>query len=87
MQAFDALATKLLQGVDADMQMLGGSIFIKLIGHSGQFDLPVDRLVGYAEKRAVGHAKAKAVGGDGRGFHVHSDSASLVEPDGQFLMS
>ena len=50
----------------ADAQMLIHALAVELVGHAGQLDLAVQRLVAHAEQRAVGNAKAEAVGGDGR---------------------
>ena len=54
-------------GIDrfqANTQMLAHARGVKGIGHARQFDLAVQWFVGDTEQRAVGHAKAEAVGGD-----------------------
>ena len=43
------------------------------------FSSPCSRLVGHAEKGAVGDAEAKAVGGDGRALHVDRYGAAEIE--------
>ena len=55
------------------------------VGLAGQLDLAVERLVGDAQQRAVGHAEAIALGGDGRRFHVDRDRARLVEAQRQVV--
>ena len=65
--------------LDADVQVLGNRAFVKAVGLAGQLDLAMQRLVRYAEQRAIGHPEAVTLGGDGGGFHVDGDGAGLVE--------
>ena len=50
-----------------------------MVGHAGQLDLAVQRLVAHAKQGAVGHPKTKAVGGNGGAFHVQRHGAALAE--------
>ena len=68
-----------LDRAHADAQVLVDALAVEVVGHAGQLDLAVQRLVAHAQQRAVGHAEAEAVGGDGRAFHVERDRAALAE--------
>ena len=74
----DALAHD-VDRFQANTQMLADALGIEGVGHAGQFDLAMQRLVGDAEQRAVRHAQAETVGRYGRRFHVHRDGTRLVE--------
>ena len=52
-----------LDGAHADAQVLVYAFAVEVVGHAGEFDLAMQRLVAHAQKRAVGHPKAKAIGG------------------------
>lgn len=64
MQAF-APVLKLLDGGEADAEMFAHGTLVEGIRGAGQFDLAMQRLVGNAEQRAVGHPEAKALRRDG----------------------
>ncbi len=59
--------------------MLGDRPLVEGVGGAGQLDLAMQRLVGDAKQRAVRHAHAEALGGDGRRFHVDGDGARDVD--------
>jgi hypothetical protein len=63
----------------ADAQVLVDALAVEVVGHAGQLDFAVQRLVAHAQQRAVGHAEAEAVGGDGGAFHVQRHRAALAE--------
>lgn len=77
MQALGFLLLEPLQRPQADLEMLADALPVELAGHACELDLAVQRLVGDAQQRAVGHAEAIAVGGDGRRLHVERDGARL----------
>src|SRR6266849_2323667 len=77
MQPFRLLRLELLKRLEANLEMLIDSLPVELAGHAGQLDLSVQRLVRATEQRAVGHAEAKAIGGDGCRLHVKRDGARL----------
>src|SRR5579872_3598724 len=64
---------------DADLQMFGDGPLVEGVRGAGKLDLAVQRLVRDAEQRAIGHAHAEALGGDGRRFHVDGDGARDVD--------
>src|SRR5262245_45506774 len=68
-----------IERLQADLQMLGDGALVKGIGGAGQLDLAVERLVRYAQQRAVGYAQAEALGGDGAAFHIDGDGAREVD--------
>ncbi len=57
--------------------MLADALPVELSRHAGELDLAMQRLVGDAQQRSIGHAKAEAVGGNGGRFHVERDGAGL----------
>ena len=68
-----------LDRAHADAQVLVDALAVELVGHAGQLDLAVQRLVAHAQQGAVGHAEAEAVGRDGGAFHVERHRAALAE--------
>ena len=70
-----AAARSISMRADADAQVLVHALAVEVVGHAGQLDLAVQRLVAHAQQGAVGHAEAKAVGGDGGAFHVQRHGA------------
>ena len=49
------------------------------VGGARQLDLAVQRLVGDAQQRAVGHPQADSLGGDRAALHVDGDGARQVD--------
>jgi hypothetical protein len=78
-QAARTLLAQQLDGPHADAQVLVDPLAVEVVGHAGQLDLAVQRLVADAQQRAVGHAEAEAVGGNGGAFHVQRHRAALAE--------
>ena len=74
-----SLALQEADRCDADLQMLADGALVEGVRGAGQLDLAMQRLVGDAKQRAVGHAHAKALGGDGRQFHVDGDGARDID--------
>ena len=70
-------AQRLEQRTRFDLEMLADALAIELAGHARELDLAMQRLVGDAQQRTVGHPEAIAVGGDRRRFHVERDGARL----------
>jgi hypothetical protein len=77
MQPLGFLLLEPLQRLEADLEMLADALAIELAGHARELDLAMQRLVGDAQQRTVGHPEAIAVGGDRRRFHVERDGARL----------
>src|SRR3546814_2462095 len=64
-QALRRHGAQLLHGAQADLQVLVDLALVEGRRHAGQLQLAVQRLVGDAEQRPVGHTEAEAVGGEG----------------------
>ena len=79
MQPVQPVGAQQFDGADADQQVLVHALAVEVVGHAGQLDLAVQRLVADAQQRAVGHAEAEAVGGNRRAFHVERHGARLRE--------
>ncbi len=62
----------------ADAQVLVNTFAVKVVGHAGQFDFAVQRLVAHAQQGAVRHAKPEAIGSYRGAFHVKRHGAALV---------
>ena len=73
------LAAQRVERREADLQMLADRALVEGVGRARQLDLAVQRLVGDAEQRAVGHAQAIALRGDGAALHVDGDGAGQVD--------
>lgn len=80
MQLVEPVRAQDLHRLHADLQMLVDLPAIERVGHARQFQLAVQRLVRYAQQRAVRHPEAEAVGCDRRAFHVERDRAALRQP-------
>ena len=78
MQAVTALLEQIECG-KADLQMLGDRRLVESVGRPWQLDLAMQRLVGDAKKRAVGHPQAKALGRNRAALHVDGDGAREVD--------
>src|SRR5262249_47029955 len=82
MQACPLLGFELFQRFQADLKMLSDPLAIELVGHTGELDFTMERLVRDAEQGAIGHAEAEAVSGDRCRLHIERDSARLRQtPD------
>jgi hypothetical protein len=64
---------------DADAQVLVHPFTVEMVGHAGQLDFAMQWFVAHAQQRAIGHPKAKAVGGNGGAFHVQRHGAALAQ--------
>ena len=73
------LALQHLQRGNADLQVLPDRALVERVGGARQLDLAVQRLVGDAEQRPIGHAHAEALRRDRRRFHVDRDGARQVD--------
>src|SRR6516165_10482430 len=80
MQAFPFLGFELFQRLQPDLKMLADALPVEVAGHTGELDFTVKRSIRHTKQRAVGHAEAKAVGGDRRRLHVERNSARLRQP-------
>ena len=69
-----------LDRCEADLQMLRDGGLVERVGGARQLDLAVQRLVGDAQQRAVGHAQPEALRGDRAALHVDGDGARQVDP-------
>src|SRR5450830_294317 len=78
-QLLDAMIAQQLQRANANLQMLRHPLLIKAVRHARQFDLAVQRLVGYAEQGAVRHPEAEAVRGHGCTLHIQRNRPALAE--------
>src|SRR6056297_277841 len=79
MDAFERHGTKRFHRPDSDQEMARHLRAVEVRRHAGKLQFAVQRLVGDAEQRAVGHPEAEAVGGDGGRLHVERDGAGLAE--------
>ena len=79
MQLLHTAFAQQFQRPDADAQVLVHTLAVKMIGHTGQLDFAVHRLIAHAQQGAVGHAKAQTVGRNRGAFHVDGDCAALAE--------
>src|SRR5438105_10297165 len=68
---------QLLHRLDTDSKMLRHLPLVEFRRHAGQLQLAMQRLVGDAEQRAMGHPEAEAVGSDGGRLHVERDGSGL----------
>src|SRR5215216_5572271 len=68
-----------IEGGEADHQMLADRALVKGVGGAWQFDLAMERLVGNAKQRAIGHAQPITLGGHGAGFHVNRDRPGKID--------
>src|ERR1700730_14285285 len=59
MQPFALVRLQFFQRVEADLEMLPDTLAVELARHAGKLDLAVQRFVGDAQQRPVGHTKAK----------------------------
>ena len=74
-----ALAAQDVERRKADHQVLADRALVEGVGGAGQLDLAMQRLVGDAEQRAVGHAQPVALRRDGAALHVDRDGARQVD--------
>src|SRR5262249_39447412 len=77
MQPFRLLSLQLRHCLEADFEVLIDLPAVEFARHAGKLELTLQWLVRDAQERAVGHAEAKAVGGDGGRFHVERDGTRL----------
>ena len=59
--------------------MLADRAVVEGVGRARQLDLAMQRLVGDAKQRAVGHAQPEALRRDGADLHVDRDGARNVD--------
>ena len=67
----------MLEGPQPNLEMLLDALAVKFAGHSCEFDLPVQGLIGNTQQRAVRHAKAETVRGNGGQLHIECDGTGL----------
>ena len=60
---------------DTNLKVSRDRFLIKPVGLSGQFEFPVQRLVGHTQQSPVRHAEAIALGRYRSRFHVYADGA------------
>ena len=70
MQSIGSTFSQNLYCTHADAQVLIHAFAVKMIGHAGQFDFTMQRLVAHAEQGTVGHAEAETIGGNGGGIRL-----------------
>src|SRR5262245_32042793 len=76
-EALALLRAQMLEGPQPNLEVLLDALAVEFAGHSRQLDFPVQRLIGNAQQRAVGHPKAEPVCGNGGRFHVERNGTRL----------
>src|SRR6476660_6510852 len=68
-----------IERLEADLEVLSHRALVEGVGGARQLDLAVQRLVGDAQQRAIGHPQPVAVGGDRAALHVDRNRTGEVD--------